>query len=165
MWLSEVVSRRLVLAACTALVGGCGFQLRQPPPLQFRSIALTGFAPRSPLAEELARVLSQRVRMVPDAAAAEVVLHALTDARERIAAALTTAAQVRDLSLRVRLQYRVHTPSGRELLPTSVLLLARDMSFNETQVLAKEQEEAEIYREMQSDVVAQVMRRLASIKL
>ena len=159
------MSRRLVLAACTTLVGGCGFQLRQPPPLQFRSIALTGFALRSPLAEELARVLSQRVRMVPDAAAAEVVLHALTDARERIAAALTTAAQVRDLSLRVRLQYRVHTPSGRELLPTSLLLLARDMSFNETQVLAKEQEEAEIYREMQSDVVAQVMRRLASIKL
>lgn len=162
---SEVVSRRLVLAAGTALLSGCGFQLRQPPQLQFRSLALSGFAPRSPLAEELARVLSQRVRVLADPAAAEVVLQALTDTRERIAAALTTAAQVRDLSLRVRLQFRVHTPGGRELLPTSVLLLARDMSFNETSVLAKELEEAEIYREMQSDVVAQVMRRLASIKI
>ena len=55
-------------------------------------------------------------------------------------------------------------PGGRELLPAAVLLLARDMSYNETTVLAKEQEEAELYREMQSDVVSQVMRRLASVK-
>ena len=168
MWLSETAPRRRVLGALAALasavLSGCGFQLRQAPQLQFRSLALTGFAPRSPLAEELQRALAQRVRIVPDPAAAEVVLHAMAEARERTVVAQTSAAQVRELSLRLRLQFRVHTPSGRELLPAAVLLLARDMSYNETTVLAKEQEEAELYREMQSDVVSQVMRRLASVK-
>ena len=37
------------------------------------------------------------------------------------------------------------------------------MSYNETAALAKEQEEAALYRAMQSDIVAQVMRRLAAV--
>jgi LPS-assembly lipoprotein len=47
----------------------------------------------------------------------------------------------------------------------ATLLLSRDMSYSESAALAKEQEEAEFYREMQTDVVLQVMRRLASIRL
>jgi LPS-assembly lipoprotein len=38
------------------------------------------------------------------------------------------------------------------------------MSFDETQVLAKEAEEALLYRDMQGDLVQQIMRRLAAIK-
>ena len=38
------------------------------------------------------------------------------------------------------------------------------MAFNETQVLAKESEEALLYRDMQADLVQQIMRRLAAIK-
>ena len=37
------------------------------------------------------------------------------------------------------------------------------MSYNESAALAKEQEEALLYRAMQSDIVSQVMRRLASV--
>ncbi len=160
----------LLLAGTSAtLLAGCGFQLRQPPRLPFRSIALTGFAPRSPLAEELKRALAQQLRVMDVPAdernSADVVLHALADARERSVVAQTSSAQVRDVQLRVKLHFRAHTPAGRELLAPSILLLARDMSFNETASLAKAQEEGELYREMQSDVVAQVVRRLASIKL
>ena len=38
------------------------------------------------------------------------------------------------------------------------------MSYTENAALAKEQEEAFLYRAMQSDIVAQVMRRLASVQ-
>lgn len=167
---SELVRRRLMLAAtAAALLAGCGFQLRQPLPLHFRSIALTGFAPRSPLAQELRRALALQLHVmaVPADArnSADVVLHALADARERSVVAQTSAAQVRDIQLRVRLQFSAQTPAGRELLAPATLLLARDMSFNETAALAKAHEELELYREMQTDVVSQVLRRLASIKL
>jgi LPS-assembly lipoprotein len=171
---SEGLQRRQLLCAggaftTVSLLGGCGFQLRQPPPLPFRSIALTGFAPRSPLADELRKALALQLRVldVPADArnSADVVLHAIADTRERSVVAQTSSAQVRDVQLRVKLQFRAHTPSGRELLPASILLLARDMSFNETVALAKAQEEAELYREMQSDIVAQVLRRLSAIKL
>ena len=67
--------------------------------------------------------------------------------------ASTSAAQVRELQLRVKFSFRAHTPAGRELIPRAELLLARDLSYSETAALAKEYEEAELFREMQSDVV------------
>ena len=70
---------------------------------------------------------------------------------------------MRELQLRVRLRFRVATPSGKLLLPPSDLLLTRDMSFNETDALAKQQEEALLYRAMDEVIVAQVLRRLAAI--
>jgi LPS-assembly lipoprotein len=43
-------------------------------------------------------------------------------------------------------------------------VLARDMSYNESAALAKEHEESLLYRAMQSDIVSQVMRRLAAVQ-
>ena len=100
-----------------------------------------------------------------DANKAEVVLHALADQRQKSVVASTAAAQVRELQLRVRFEFRVATPGGRELMPKVELLLKRDMSYSETFALAKEQEEAELFRDMQADIVAQVLRRLASIRV
>ena len=153
-----------MLLAGAAALAGCGFQLRQAPVLQFRRIALTGFAPRSPLADELRRNLAAVAAVVPSATGADVVLNALDDRRERVVVASTAAGQVRELQLRVRFKFNVANAAGRELLPADELLLSRDMSYNETNALAKEQEEAELYRVMQSDIVAQVMRRLSAAK-
>jgi LPS-assembly lipoprotein len=156
----------LLAAASAAVLAGCGFQLRRPPQLSFRSIALTGFAPRSPLAEELRGTLARsEVRIEDNPAKAEVVFQALADTRERSVVATTSAAQVRELQLRVRLRFRTHTPAGRVLTPTAEIGLSRDMSYSESVALAKEYEEADLFREMQSDVVGQVLRRLVAVKL
>jgi LPS-assembly lipoprotein len=152
------------LASLTTL-SGCGFALRVPPKLGFKSIALTGFDARSPLADDLRRHIGTQVEVLADANKAEMVLHALVDQRQKSVVASTAAAQVREVQLRLRFEFRVATPAGRELIPRVELLLSRDMSYSETFALAKEQEEAELFRDMQSDVVAQVIRRLASIKL
>jgi LPS-assembly lipoprotein len=160
----EMSSRRALLAAASVvLLAGCGFQRRQPPTLRFRSIALVGFNADSPMLAALTRRLSDQVRVLQTPAQAGVVLQALDDARERSVVAITAAAQVRELQLRVRLNFRASTPQDRELIPRTELLLSRDMSYTETAALAKEQEEAELFREMQADVVTQVMRRLAAI--
>jgi LPS-assembly lipoprotein len=148
----------------TAVLGGCGFQLRGATELPFSRIALEGFAPRSPLADELKRTLSQSAEVVPSAALAQVVLHAITDRRERGVVASTAFGQVRELQLRVRLEFRLATPGGRELIPATELLLTRDMSYSETLALAKEYEEAQLLRAMQSDIVGQLMHRLARVK-
>jgi LPS-assembly lipoprotein len=167
MWSSE---RRRLLRGTLALppvavLAGCGFQLRQPARLAFASIALTGFAPRSAMAEELRRELARQVRVVQSPAEAEVVLQALEDVRERSVVASTAAAQVRELQLRLRLHFRATTPGGRELIPRAELMLSRDLSYRETAALAKAHEEAELVREMQSDIVAQVLRRLAAVRV
>ena len=156
--------RRLLLAlAGASALAGCGFRLRQPARVSFASIALVGFAPRSPLAEELKRQLLQQVKVLDAPDKAEVILQALDDVREKSVVASTAAAQVRDMQLRLKFNFRARTPGGRELISRAELLVSRDLSYSETAALAKEQEEATLYREMQGDVVAQVMRRLASV--
>jgi LPS-assembly lipoprotein len=49
-------------------------------------------------------------------------------------------------------------------LPASEIVAARDMSYNETQALAKAHEEAQIFREMEADVARQVLQRLAVLR-
>jgi LPS-assembly lipoprotein len=144
---------------------GCGFSRRQAPKLAFATIALVGFSPRSPLAIELMRQLREQVQVLPSPDRADVVLEALADARERSIVASTAAAQVRELQLRLKFHFSARTPSGRLLIPRADLMVARDLSTTESAALAKAHEEAELYREMQADVVQQVLRRLASISV
>jgi LPS-assembly lipoprotein len=147
------------------LLAGCGFELRRSPPLPFARIAMLGFGPRSPLEQELRSQLARQVQVIDNPAQADVVLRVLADKREKAVVASTSASQVREVQLRVRLQFRILTGAGRELAPEAELLLVRDLSYNETQALAKEQEEAQILRDIQGDIVQQVLRRLAAVKL
>lgn len=160
--------RRLLLAAAAgaaALLAGCGFTRRAPPRLGFESIGLVGFAPRSPLADALKRRLAEQVRVADGGERVDVVLEARADARERSIVASTAAAQVREVQLRLRFAFSARTPGGRLLIAPAELLVQRDLSYSETAALAKAHEEAELYREMQADVVQQVLRRLASVQV
>jgi len=157
--------RTALLALAAAGLVGCGFELRKAPELRFRTLALAGFKPKSPLAEELRNSInaSKTTLVVEPAIKAQVVLEALADTREKSVVASTAFGEVRELTLRTRLNFRLRTPQGRELIPATEILLSRDLSYNETAALAKEQEELVLYRSMQSDIVAQVLRRLASL--
>jgi LPS-assembly lipoprotein len=93
-----------------------------------------------------------------------VILEALTDAREKSVVASTGAGQVREVQLRARLNFRLRTAAGKELIAPTEIVLSRDMSYSETAALAKEHEEAFLYRTMQSDIVAQLLRRLAAVQ-
>jgi len=156
--------RALLALPGAALAAGCGFQLRRPPEMPFKRIALVGFGPQSALADELRRTLGLTVQVVTAASQAEVVLQSLLDVREKNIVASTAAGQVREVLLRIKFEFRARTPGGRELMPRAELLQERDMSYNETLALPKAQEEAQLYREMQTDIVRQVMRRLSTLR-
>ena len=158
--------RRLLLGAALTLTG-CGFGLKRAPELSFKTIQLNGFAPRSPLAAELRLNLetSPTTRVVESASEAQVVLQALSESREKVVVAQTTANQIREFELRLRFNFRVRSVAGKDLIPDSEILLRRSLTYTESAALAKEQEEAFLYRAMQSDIVSQVLRRLASVRL
>jgi LPS-assembly lipoprotein len=157
--------RRLLAAAPLLALAGCGFQLKGTAELHFGSIALAGFAPRSPLADELSSTLARSVTVLPAPDKADVVLQALVEQRLRRAAAFTASGQVRDIQLRTIFKYAARTPAERELLAPSQIELYREMTYVEAKTLGKEQEEQALYREMQSDIVRQVMLRLSTIRL
>ena len=163
-----VHKRALLLAAASAALAGCGFQLRQAPQFAFSSIYVAA-APNSALGRQLRRSIasSDSVRVVDDPAAraaAQVVLDLLADQREKVVVGLSASGQVREFQLRTRVRFRLRTPAGKELIPETELLQQRDISFNESAVLAKEAEENLLYRDMQTDIVQQLMRRLAAVK-
>lgn len=153
----------LLAAAAVAGLSACGFHLRQAPQLPFRTVALVGFAAPSPLADALREQLRlSQVQVLAEPARAEAVLEALESSRTKTVVASTAAGQVREVQLRVKLRFRLATPSGKLSLPTAELLLARDMSYSETDALAKTQEEALLYRAMEDDIAGQVVRRLVA---
>ena len=94
----------------------------------------------------------------------DAVLDILTDQREKSVVGSTAAGQVREFQLRLRFRFKLSTPRGKELIPESEILLQRDISYSESIALSKQEEEAELYRDMQTDVVQQVLRRLAAVR-
>jgi LPS-assembly lipoprotein len=69
---------------------------------------------------------------------------------------------VREYQLRYRVAFRVHDGKGGDYVPQTTIQLTRDISFNDSEILAKEAEEGLLYRDMQTDMVQQIMRRLAA---
>ena len=157
----------LLATSMTLGVAGCGFALRTAPSFAFKSL-FSPFAEGSLLGTELKRSLESggNVRVISDLRQidqADVILDVLQDQREKTVVAVNASGQVREFQLRIRFQFRLRGAKGKELIPTTEILQQRDISFNESAVLAKETEEGLLYREMQSDIIQQIMRRLAAV--
>ncbi len=164
-------------AAALASLNGCGFELRRGYAMAFRTIQLSGFAANSPLATELARTLEASGVQVTESAlqatqaassvmvpASHIELNGLVDTRETLVSAKTAFGQVRTITARSTLRFQVKRSDGSVLLPASDVVLARDLSYNERDALAKQDESAALNRALQTDIVNQVMRRLAAIR-
>jgi LPS-assembly lipoprotein len=166
--LKSQVARAAALALTVALLAGCGFQLRGASGqyrMPFQSIWLA-FPDTSALGTELKRNLraGDVVAIESDPAKAQALFDVLSEQRGKSILSLNSQGRVREYLLTYTLVFRVRNASGTELLGPTEISLKRNIAFNEAQVLAKEAEEALLYRDMQADLVQQIMRRLAAIK-
>lgn len=168
----RIPHKNLVRAAAALLVAaslsGCGFQLRGSNgsyTMPFHSLYL-GFPDNSALGVELKRNLaaSDQVVIADKAADAEAQFVLLGETRNKSILSLNSLGRVREYLLTYTLSFAVRDNKGVDLVPATQISLRRNMAFDETQVLAKESEEALLYRDMQADLVQQIIRRLASIK-
>ncbi len=159
----------LSLVSVVPLLAACGFRLRGVPTFAFRSLFIQA-GRGSMLARELERTLASatdqlkvlRDPSAPDAA--EVIFELLSEQQERVVVGLNASGQVRELQLRLRVRFKLRKPNGDDVIPDTELLQQRDISYNETIALSKEAEEQMLYRNMQTDVVQQLLRRLAAVK-
>ena len=156
------MARTAVSVLAALLVSGCGFQLRGTADLPFETIYLPNAT--TGVALDLKRNLQvgTRARVVDDPKEAQAVLQFTEEAREKEILSLTGGGRVREFQLRYRVGFRVHDGKGREFVPQSTIRLTRDVTFNDSAVLAKEAEEQLLFRDMQTDMVQQIMRRLAA---
>ena len=153
----------LILSASLTLAG-CGFHLRGQSTLPFATLYVPG---NSPLVIELKRNVASgtQTKLVDSVESSQAQLLISNEVREKVILSLNSAGRVREFQLRYRLAFRVIDGKGRDYLPLNQIALTRDISFNDSQVLAKESEEALLYRDMQTDMVQQVLRRLATARI
>ena len=163
------MKRRAVLALSTALMlSSCGFQLRGTngqSELPFKTIYL-GIAENSPLGIELRRNIraSGNTVVVNEPKEAQAIIEVLNESREKATLSLDTRGRIREYSLYYKLRFRVKDGADKELLAPTEITLKRDLSFNEEQLIAKEKEEEMLYRDMQTDLVQQILRRLVALR-
>ena len=161
----------LLLGAGPVLAGlsACGFQLRSVGDYPFKTL-YANFSIGSPLGVELRRNLlgTGRIEVWTEPAQmlkADAILDILSEERQQVVVGINAMGQVRELQLRLRVRFRLRTPDGVNLIDSVELAQQRDLSFTETAALSKEIEQGLMYRDMQTDIVQQIMRRLAMVKL
>lgn len=159
----------LLLLPAASLLGACGFQLRQAPTYDFKTL-YSGFSPSSSLGLQFRRALggTGSVVVITDNKQindADVLLDVVSDLRQKVVVGINASGQVREFQLRLIFKFRLRRKDGTVLIPDTEITQQRDLSFNEGAALAKESEELLLYRDMEKDVVNQMLRRLSTIKV
>jgi len=157
---------RILLILATMFLTACGFQLRGAYSLPFDTLYIA-----QPESSELRAVIKRNIeastqaRVVNDAKNAQATLVVLGDAPAKRIMSLNSAGRVREFQLIRTFTFRVVDAKGQEFLPQSTLAISREMTFDDAAVLSKEAEEVLLWRDIQNDLVQQLLRRLAAAKL
>jgi LPS-assembly lipoprotein len=154
---------RILLVLATLLISACGFHLRGAYSLPFDTIYIA-----LPESTDLRAVIKRNVeassqaRVVDSANEAQAILSVVADTQVKKILSLNSAGRVREYQLIRNFAFKVTNPKGGEFLPLSAISISREMTFDDSAVLSKEAEEVLIWRDIQTDLVQQLLRRLST---
>jgi len=143
----------------------CGFHLRGQADYAFSTMFLNSPA-ALPITTELKRSLQGigSAQLVAAADKAQVVLDVNSVEDNKQILSLSGGGKVREFLLTKRVLFRVHDSDGKDWLPTAEVLVRRSYTYSDTEALAKEAQEQRLWREMQTDAVQQIVRRLQTAR-
>lgn len=157
----------LFAAFLALLVAGCGWQLRgmgsMQLPYKTMYIALPETADVRIWLERYIRA-GGRTTIVDSAKEAEAVFQQLQDSRVKTVLSVNAQGRVREYRLQMTYRFRLVDAKGRELVGPNEIALSRDITYDDSTVLAKDLEEGLLWRDMNNDLVNQILRRLTIIK-
>jgi LPS-assembly lipoprotein len=156
---------RIATLALSMGLCACGFHLRGEAHYAFATLFLNS-PPALPITTELKRSLEGigSARLVAAAAGAEAVLEVNSVEDTKQILSLSGGGKVAEYLLTKRVTIRVHDNDGQDWLPTAEVLVRRSYTYSDTEALAKEAQEQRLWREMQTDSVQQIVRRLQAAK-
>ncbi|MEO6928066.1 MAG: LPS assembly lipoprotein LptE [Casimicrobiaceae bacterium] len=158
-------SRRLVVAAAALLLGGCGFHLRGQATYHFQSVYVN--APGAlAFAVELKKALANAgsADLVEDPEKAQVILDIPLLIDDKDVLSLSPGGRAREFALQKRVQIRLHDKAGNDWLPTDEIIIRRTYLYDDTERLARQIQENRLLKEMQTDAVQQIVRRLQAAR-
>ncbi len=160
-WLPS--SRTVVLALAVVLTAGCGFKPVNTAEMPFPTLYVNEGA-YSSFGGEFKRFVESNSRsttLTQTPAQADVVLEILREDQRMQILSLNAEGRVQEYLLRYWVTFRLKDKSGKVLIPADTIVLERDMTYDDDIALAKENEQAFLYRDMQRDAVQQLVRRLS----
>ena len=161
--MSSVLLIALFLVAMS--LSSCGFQLRGQAAIPYKTIFIetVGY---SQFASDLERAIrsGSQTKVVSKRDEAEAVLKITGELQENRILSLSSGGRVREFDLRYRVTYRLTDRAGVDLAQPGTIDLHRDMTYDDTEVLAKESEQLLLFRDMKADAVQQMLRRLSVAK-
>jgi LPS-assembly lipoprotein len=160
----DLKRRRLAAAlGATALLSACGFQLRGTAMLPFKTLYVD-----VPQANETGALLKRNLRAVTNVTLvdrkedADAILTQFAESRAKLILSINVDGRVREFRLRYAVVYVLLNRAGDDIAPPASISIDRDYSYSDDQMLSKEAEEVLLYRDMQADLVRQIIRRLAA---
>lgn len=156
--------RITIISLLLAALSGCGFHLRGDVdlPSNMQVLYIDGVNQYDNFAVELRRSLrGSGVNVVEDVNSAQAVVK-LSNVRfdRRVLSVSGNTGKVREYELFYGAEVTVLDRAGKVILPAQRLRLVRDYVFDENDVLGKSSEEAQLRKEMQTDLISQILRRL-----
>jgi len=158
-------ARLFVALVLSGALASCGFHLRGEAHYAFETLYLNS-PPAQPLTTDLRRSLESAgsAKLVPLADQAQAILDIVSVENNKQILSLSAGGKVAEFMLSKRILFRVRDSAGNDWLPTAELVVRRTYTYNDAEALAKEAQEQRLWREMQDDAVAQIVRRLQSAK-
>jgi LPS-assembly lipoprotein len=166
--------QRLALAAAWRLVGSCvlvasvsacGFQLqgRAPLPESLRQVFIETRDAQTDLQYELRKSLvASGARLVTQRDAASIVVEILEDVVDERVLSVSGRNLPREYELTHRVRFSVRRGTA-VVIDAEELRAVRDVTFDETQLLAREREQEVLREALARDVAALMLRRLSTL--
>ncbi len=152
-----------IVLMLTLLLGACGFHLRGQGAfaLPFQSLYVKSANDYAPFIAELKRAIeANSVQITDTPEQAQLTLQIVSETSDKQILSLSGGGRVREYRLQYRISLRAYDQKQQDWLAPEEITMRREFSYDDAQVLAKEQEEALLYQNMRSDAVQQVLRRL-----
>lgn len=159
---------RLILVSALLLLSGCGFQLRGniDLPAGLQQMHVEGTSKYSGLGLELRRGLkTSGVNVVSEASAAQVILKVSSPSfQRRLLSVSGTSGKTTEYELTYTLNISLQDRNGKVLLAPQTLRQLRDYTYDQNNVLGKGDEQSRLQKDMQRDLVRQVLNRLQAYR-
>ena len=157
--------RNAALLITVLLLSACGFHLRghniKDETFAFHSIYIQAPA-ETPFIKALRQGLQlNRLDVKNSHDKADLILDIVAETPDKQILALSGSGHVLEYMLRYTVSLRAYDNQRREWMPAGNILLQRYFPYDDSQVLAMEQEQARLYDDMYSDAAQLVLRRLS----
>jgi len=168
---STLLTTLLTMLLTILLMTGCGFHLRGSVtlPEQMTTTYIQDSNPASLISSKLKRALIKNnvnvidgVNNTPGASIAVLQLSNERFNQRQLSSGSSTL--IKEYELNYTITFSLRNQSNKTLLSTQTIKVTREQTFDETQVLAKTTEQDKMKKEMISDAIRQMLRRLQSIQ-